>query len=904
MVHAMNELRPVVAPESPSRGNGDDARRHAGRLTIFFGAARGVGKTHALLEAARAERSAGRDVVVGVADTHGSYDLNALLLGLEVLPQRRFDGPVPASRPFDLDAALARRPALILVDELAHKNPEGSRHAHRYQDVAELLDAGSDVFTTLNVQDIESLSDVVARFTQDSGRGTVPDAVFEGADEVQLVDVPADELLERVKQGKVRAVEHGAGAVTQLYRKDNLLALRALALRRTAEHVDLQMQTYRDSHGIASTWSVGERLLVCVSASPSSVQLIRAARRMVGALHADWLAVYVETPAALRLSAAGRARAAENLQLAERLGAETVILTGDDAAEETIRYARSRHVTKVVVGKPTHAAFWDRVTPSFLDKLARGGADIDVYVVSGEKGATLDSRGATPSRLRAAPIALLAAGTSAFVATAISWPVFGPKKLADAVMVYLLAIVLVSLRFGYGPSLLAAVLSVLCFDFFFIPPLYTFAVRDLSHVVTFGVMFMVALVISGLTQRVRAQADAAGHREQRTASLYALSRELAAVKRVEDIAQIAARHLFDALGVASVLFVPTPPHRQLAALPMGPHAFAIDSDEQNVASWVWEHERMAGLMTDTLPLARAMYLPLIAARGKVAVLGVAPEQPERLQNPEMRQHLAAFANQIAVAIERSELALEAQWAQLQMETEQMRSSLLSSVSHDLRTPLAVVTGAASSLLEDTIDSATRRELTETILQEAERLNRLVRNLLDMTRLEAGALRVKKEWQPLEEVIGSTLNRMEQALVGRPVTTDLAPDLPLVPLDAVLIEQVLVNLLENAVKYTPPGSPIELRAELSPAGVELTVADRGPGIAPGEQARIFDKFYRINGGQGGGVGLGLAICRGIVMAHGGQLSVENRARGGAVFRIRLPVVGQPPPLEAPELAEEI
>ena len=416
-------------------------------------------------------------------------------------------------------------------------------------------------------------------------------------------------------------------------------------------------------------------------------------------------------------------------------------------------------------------------------------------------------------------------------------------------------------------------------------------------------MFMVALVISGLTQRVRAQAEAAGQREQRTASLYALSRELAAVKRVEDIAHIAARHLFDALGIDSVLLVPTSERRKIAALPMGSHAIAVDAAEQGVADWVWEHERPAGLLTDTLPTARAMYLPLFAARGKVSVLGVAVEPSERLQNPELRQHLTAFANQIAVAIERSQLAAEAQWAQVQMETEQMRSSLLSSVSHDLRTPLAVVTGAASSLLEDQIDSATRRDLTETILQEAERLNRLVRNLLDMTRLQAGALRVKKEWQPLEEVLGSALNRMEAALTGRQVSTALPQDLLLVPIDAVLMEQVLVNLLENAVKYTPPGSPIELWARAFPGGVELGVADRGPGIARGEEQRIFDKFYRGNAGQGGGVGLGLAICRGIVMAHGGQLSVENRPMGGAEFRIRLPITGQPPALRVPEPIDE-
>ncbi len=885
------------------RVNDEAARPLRGKLTIFFGAAPGVGKTYSMLEAARAERAAGRDVVVGVVETHGRYDTGALMLGLELLPRRRVLQRGATLGEFDLDLAVARKPALLLVDELEHSNAEGSRHAKRHQDVAELLDAGIDVYTSLNVQHIESLSDVVAQITHVIVRETVPDRVVEGADEVRLIDLPPDELIERLKDGKVYLPDQARRAIEHFFRKGNLIALRELALRRTAERVDAQMQHYRELHGIASTWSVGERLLVCVSPSPSSAQLIRGARRIVGALHADWLAVYVETEASLRLDARGREQAAENMRVAEQLGAETIILSGANAAEETIRFARSRNVTKVVVGKPTHARAWDRLRPSFLDRIVRASGDIDVYVMSGEDSSTEVKQVELTPNIPAAPLAFVAAGSSAALATAISWTAFGPNQLPDVVMVYLLGIVLVALRFGYGPSLLAAVLSVLLFDFFFIPPLYTFAVRDLSHIVTFGVMFLVALVISGLTQRVRAQAEAAAQREQRTASLYALSRELAATKQVEDIAQIAARHLFDALGMHAALLVPTPERSSVVAVHAGRHALEIDDKERGVAEWVWDHERAAGFSTETLPSARATYLPLLASRGKVAVLGVRPDDPKRLLTPETRQHLAAFANQIASAIERTELASEAQWAQLQMETEQMRSSLLSSVSHDLRTPLAVVTGAASTLLEDTVGAATRRELTETILQEAQRLNRLVRNLLDMTRLEAGALRVKKEWQPLEEVVGSALNRMDDALAGRQLAIDLARDLPLVPLDAVLIEQVLVNLLENAVKYTPPGSAIEISAAIRPGGVEVVVADRGPGIPSGEEQRIFEKFHRAQGAPGGGVGLGLAICRGIVMAHGGQLFAGNREGGGAEFRFQLPVEGRPPLLDTAEPAIE-
>jgi len=878
---------------------GDAARGGRGRLTIFLGAAPGVGKTYAMLEAARAERAEGRDVVVGVVETHGRYDTAALLLGLELLPRRRVAARGATQEELDLDAALARKPALLLLDELAHDNAAGARHGKRHQDVAELLDAGIDVYTTLNVQHVESSSDVVARITRVKETEILPDAVLERADEVRLVDLPADELLARLRDGKVYLPDQARGAIEHFFRKGNLIALRELALRITAERVDAQMQEYRAVHGIASTWSVNERLIVCVSPSPASAQLIRGARRMASALHADWIAVYVETPAALRLSARGREQATQNQRLAEQLGAETVTLSGQNAAEETIRFARARNVTKIVVGKPTHSKFWDRLRPSFLDQVVRASGDIDVHVMSGEERMPAPPVNEVARRFATAPLAFAASLTSALVATFVSWSVFGRRQLADVVMIYLLGIVLVAMRFGYGPSLFAAVLSVLCFDYFFVPPLYTLAVRDLSHVVTFFVMFLVAIVISGLTQRVRAQADAARQRELRTASLYALSRELAATKEVGEIVEIARKHLRDALAMDSWLFLPDPERSQIALVTRGAENAALPAEEISTAEWVWAHERPAGFGTETFPSAQNLYLPLSASRGKVAVLGVRASDAQRLLAPESRQHLTALANQIASSIERSELASEAQWAQLRMETEQMRSSLLSSVSHDLRTPLAVVTGAASTLLEDSVPEATRRELTETILQEAQRLNRLVRNLLDMTRLEAGALSVNKDWQPLEEVVGSALNRVEEALAGRKVTTELARDLPLVPLDAVLIEQLLVNLLENAVKYTPAGTPIEIAARSRPGGVELCVSDHGPGIPPGQEQRIFEKFYRAPGVEGGGFGLGLAICRGIAMAHGGELTAHNRLAGGAEFRLQLPVDGPPPLLDTRE-----
>ncbi|WP_394847322.1 sensor histidine kinase KdpD [Pendulispora brunnea] len=875
----------------------EEIRARSGKLTIFFGAAPGVGKTYAMLEAARAEHGQGRDVVIGIAETHGRYDTAALLLGLEILPRRKIAHRTVNLEEFDLDLALSRRPGLLLVDELAHTNAEGSRHAKRWQDVVELLDAGIDVFTTLNVQHVESLKDVVAQITHVLVKETVPDSILDRADDIRVIDLPADELLERMREGKVYVPDQARRAVSNFFRKGNLIALRELALRRTAERVDAQMQHYKREHGIERVWPVGERVLVCVSPSPTSARLVRGARRLASSLHADWIAVYVETPASLRQSTEDNRRVAANLQLAQQLGAEAVTISGSNAAEAAMSYAHQRNVTRVVIGKPTHARWRDRLKASFLDEIVRHSGDVDVYVMSGDESAMRRAREeAQPARAPRGMAGYVMGAGVAVVSTLISWAFFRREQLPDTVMVYLLGIVLVSMRYGYGPSLLAAVASVVCFDFFFIPPYLTFAVGDLSHLVTFAVMFLVAGIISRLTTRVREQAQGAGERERRTASLYAMSRELATAKTLEHVVSIGQRHIGDVFGARVVVLRAG----SLAPIVREGASLELDDKEKGVASWVWQNGQMAGAGTDTLPSARGVYLPLRASRGKLGVLGALATTPESLIEPQRRQHLEAFGAQLAAAMERAELAEEAQHARLQIESEQLRNALLSSVSHDLRTPLAVVTGAASTLLERNIAEGTRRELTETILHESDRLNRLVRNLLDVTRVEAGALRVKKEWQPLEEVVGAALHRVDAALQGREIITDLPDDLPLVPLDSVLIEQVLVNLLENAAKYTPAHASISIaaRAQHKPENqVQVTVADRGPGIAPGEEERIFEKFYRAQEGRGG-AGLGLTICRGIVAAHGGRIWAENRStdEGGAMFHFTLPIEGEPPNLE--------
>ena len=876
----------------------DDKRAKRGRLTLFFGAAPGVGKTYAMLEAARFEREDGRDVVVGIVETHGRYDTAALLLGLEIVARKRLDHRGVVIEELDVEACLKRRPGVLLVDELAHTNAPGSRRAKRWQDVEALLEAGLDVYSTLNVQHLESLNDVVAQITHVVVRETVPDSILEGADEIRLIDLPIEELLERLKDGKVYLAEQAERAGKHFFRPGNLIALRELALRTTAQSVDAQMRRYRDEHGIDKTWAATERLLVCVSPSPSSPLVIRGARRLARSLHADWIAAFVETSASLRLTAADRARVADNLQHARTLGAETVTLAGEDGADEVIRFARLRNVTRIIVGKPTHSTLRDRLRGSFLESLVRLSGNIDVHAISGDDAKSGESPRAperVPARKGQKTGGFVAAVAAVGLATMLGHTVF-PDQLADVVMVYLLGIVLVSLRWGLVPSLVAAVGAVVAFDFFFIPPYYTLAVANLRHFVTFAMMFFVAVVISGLTKRVRDQAESAREREVRTASLYALSRALTASKTRREVLLAGTKQIQELFGGRVAALVLSPSGALVSSVD-GAWTYETDEKERGVADLVWQSGRPAGLGTDTLPASRGMYLRVDGSEGRLAVIGIVPDD-ERLPDAQERHHLDTFLAQIGSALDRVRLARQAQAAQLTVEAEQLRNSLLSSVSHDLRTPLAVITGTATTLTHEKLDAATRRDLAETIVQEAERLNRLVRNLLDMTRVEAGALTVHKEWQPVEEVVGSALGSVEAILGARPVKTDLSPDL-VAPFDAVLIQQVLVNLLENGVKYAGADTPLTISARGRKREVEIVVADRGPGLPAGDEARIFEKFYRAEKGKGGGVGLGLTICRGIVTAHGGRIWADNRDGGGAAFHFTLPIEGEPPTLDMPD-----
>ncbi len=886
-ISSVNDSRPD--PDELLRRVAEEERQaERGKLTLFFGAAPGVGKTYAMLVAAREEQAEGRDLLVGIVETHGRAETSALLEGLPVLPRR----PVPyrgvVLQEFDIDAALARRPALLLVDELAHTNAEGSRHPKRWQDVEELLDAGIDVYSTLNVQHVESLKDVVAQITGVTVRETVPDSMLEQAHEIRLADLPPDELLERLREGKVYISEQAARAVDSFFRKGNLIALRELALRRTAERVDAQMRQYRRDQGIEATWAATERLLVCLSWSPHSARVVREASRMARGLHATWLAVYVETPGSVRLSAEDKAWLSENLRLAAQLGAEVVTVSDEKPAEAILRVARERNVTKIVVGKPRALRKRDRIFGSFVDDIVKESGTIDVYVTAGSSGPpeTLPDR-----RPRSAPgrLGYLAAAGLVVLVTVVARFAFGHAYLADVVMLYLLGVVVASLTLDRWPSLSTAVLSVVAFDFFFIPPYLTFSVSDFRHVVTFTVMLLVGVVINHLTLRVREQATGARERERRTAALYEMSRALGEGVERSALVTRAADHIARVFESDVLVFVSDERDLSVIHRTTGGRVQA-SAQELGVARWVWTNRKQAGLSTNTLPGSPGLFIPLATTHGLLGVLGVVPKDPSRFDDPEEHRFLEAFAAQMGVAVERTQLSEQAQTARLDADREELRNALLSSVSHDLRTPLGVIEGASSALLdaEVTLDPSTRRDLVETIHEEAERLNRRVRNLLDMTRFEAGAVRLDYEWQSLEEVVGAALARVEKHLGGREITVSLPPELPLVLCDGVLIEQVLVNLLENAIKYSPADTPVEVSGSDAAGEVVATVADRGAGIVAGEEDRIFEKFYRSERTRAtGGVGLGLAICRAIVSAHSGRIWAENRPAGGSAFRFSLP-----------------
>jgi two-component system sensor histidine kinase KdpD len=882
----------------------EEARTSRGKLRIYFGSAAGVGKTYAMLAAGCQLKAGGRDVVAGVVETHGRAETAAQLQGLDVLPPAQLSSRGRTLPEFDLDGALKRRPALILVDELAHSNVAGSRHPKRWQDVDELLAAGIDVYTTLNVQHLESLNDVVGGITGIRVHETLPDTFFDRADEVVLVDTPADELIGRLKAGKVYLPAQAERAASNFFRKGNLMALRELALRRTADRIEDDVQAYRVNESIAPVWKTEAALLCCIGPREGTDHVVRSAARLSQQLAVAWHAVYVETPALQRLGNAQRERILRTVKLAENLGATTAVLSAQNVPNALVEHARHHNLSKIVMGHNQPRGWWQReALGRRLAQLAPEFDLIEVGLGQRKQAAAAPSAGRpdAPSETAAqGRIGYLWAAAVCGLTTLVAMPLQPIFDLANIVMIFLLAVVGVAMRFGRGPAVLAAFLNVAAFDYFFVPPRLSFAVSDVQYLLTFAVMLAVGLVTGQLTAGLRFQARIATHREARSRALFEVARELSSVLLMEQCVEIAEAAIAREFhGRAHVFLLDLNDQLQM------PRSAPVDATlDIGTARWALDHVEPAGLGTDTLSGSAWLYLPLKAPMRARGVLALKPEQPRLLLVPEQRQQLETFAVLVAIALERVHYVEVAQHATVQIESERLRNSLLSALSHDLRTPLAALYGLADTLVGSTSAlPQAPREIAHAIGHEARRINAMVNNLLDMARLQSGAVQLNRQWQPIEEVVGSALQSVGAALSNHQVRTELAPALPLVNIDAVLIERVLGNLLENAAKYTPAGSTVTIAARVAAPDLLVTVSDDGPGLPEGREEALFEKFTRGERESATpGVGLGLAICRAIVEAHAGRIWVESAGlpapRSGACFCFTLPL-GVPPSMPASE-----
>jgi two-component system, OmpR family, sensor histidine kinase KdpD len=870
-----------------------------GKLKIFVGAAPGVGKTYEMLQQARVRKRDGYDIIVGVIETHGRRETEALLDGLEVIPRRRLEDKGQSLDEMDLDAIIARRPQIVLVDELAHTNAPGSRHPKRYLDVEELLSHGIHVYSTVNIQHIESLNDVVAQITHVRVRETVPDSVFDRADAVELVDLTPDDLIERLKDGKVYVPRQAERALEHYFSPSNLTALRELALRRTADRVDDQLLSEMQARAISGPWAAGERILVCVSEDPRAAGLVRYAKRLADRLHGPWIALYVEGRRSLQLDDEQRDRIADTLRLAESLGGEAITIPSvGHIADDVIGYAHANNVTQIIIGKSTRSRWFEILHGSVVHDLVRRSGNISVHVIAGDAVAgepiprkTVSvAQGGDALDPRPYLIALIAVAIGLGVGEAIQ-PWFGIENVD---LVLLTAVVGVAVRYGLWPSLFASVAASLCYNFFFLPPIYTFTIADPTNVAAFFFFIVMAVIVSNVAARVRTQAVTATSRARSTESLYAFSRKLAAVGTLDDVLWATAYQTALMLKVRVVLLLPE--NGSIAVKAGYPPEDILDEADLAAAKWAWSNDRPAGRGSDTLPGAKRLFLPMRTGRGAVGVVGIDSDKAGPLLTPDERRLLDALVDQGALAIERVHLVEDMDRVKRTVETDRLRAALLTSISHDLKTPLAGVLGAAGTLrdLGGKLSDAEKADLLATIIDESERLNRFIANLLDMTKLESGAVVPNAALHDLGEIVGSALRRASKILVRHKVEIELAADLPMLQLDAVLFEQVLFNLLDNAAKYAPMETTIRILGWRENGSVGLQILDEGAGIPPTDLEQIFDKFYRAQKGDHvrAGTGLGLAISRGFVEAMHGTISAANRAdRTGAAFTIKLPVPAQ-------------
>jgi two-component system sensor histidine kinase KdpD len=871
--------------------------RRVGKLRIFVGAAPGVGKTYEMLQQAHARLKDGYDIVVGVVETHGRNDTEALLAGLEIVPRRHVDYKGQPLQEMDLDAIIARRPQIVLVDELAHTNVEGSRHPKRYLDVEELMSHGIDVYTTVNIQHIESLNDVVAQITHVRVRETVPDAVFDRAAAVELVDLTPEDLIQRLKEGKVYVPKQAERALEHFFSPANLTALRELALRRTADRVDEQLLTEMQAHAIRGPWAAGERVLVCISEDPRSAGLARYAKRLADRLHGPWVALYVESRRSLQLSDEQRDRIADTLRLAEALGGEAITLPAGDRqiADDVIGYAQANNVTQIVIGKSARTRWFEILHGSVVHDLVRRSGNISVHVIAGDAVA---GEPIPKKSLRAAerdhtfnPRPYLAALVA--VAGALGFGLLTERWIGvgNVDLVFLTAIVAVAVRLGLLASLLASFASAVAYNFFFLPPIYTFTIADPANVVAFGLFTLVAVIVSSVAARARTQANAATERARVTESLYSFSRKLAGAGTLDDVLWATAYQTALMLKVRVVLLLPE--NGTLAVRAGYPPEDILDDADLAAAKWAWQNDRAAGRGSDTLPGAKRLFLPMHTGRGAIGVMGIDSDKPGPLFTPDQRRLVDALLDQGALAIERVRLVEDMDRVERVAETERLRSALLTSISHDLKTPLAAVLGAAGAMREmgPMLSDAEKAELLVTIIDESERLNRFIANLLDMTKLESGAVTPNVALHDIGEIVGSALRRASRILSRHHVELELAPDLPMLEVDAVLFEQALFNLLDNAAKYAPTETTIRIQSWRNRESVCLRVLDEGGGIPAGDLDHIFDKFYRAQKTDQvrAGTGLGLAISRGFVEAMHGTIAAANRTdRSGAAFTITLPI----------------
>ncbi len=893
----MNDARPDP-DQILANIKAEEARAKRGKLRIFFGASAGVGKTYSMLEAARGVRVSGVDIVVGYVEPHGRVETERLLEGMEQLPTLavRYRGIV--RHEFDLDAGLKRRPTILVVDELAHSNLiEGDpppRHAKRWQDIEELLEQGINVWTTVNVQHLESLNDLVAQITGVRQRETIPDRIFADADEVELIDLPPDDLIARLKAGKVYMPDQVSAAIDRFFKKSNLLALRELALRRMADRVDAAARSAAIVDRTSRAWMARDRVMVAIGPDTQAEQVVRGGKRIADALDAHWIVVYVETPELLRMPDVERNRRIDLLRLAESLGAETVTIDGPSAAQALLEYARTRNATRIVVGTPKRRGMRALFARSTTWDLVARARDFDVITIgeSTSAGEFTTRRSLAQEDIKQ-PVHWERYGFAfaiTLACTAIASMMVPSFELANVVMVYVLGATIAGVRLGRGPAVVTAVANVAAFDFCFVPPRFTFSIADFQYGVTFAVMLIVTLVIANLMASVRQQTRVAGARQRRTALLYAMSRELAATRGVNSMARVAVRHVAEVFDCSAVVLLP-----DAAGRLVHPGEPPLDQSFRNadlsIAQWVVDHGKRAGLGSDTLSAAPALYVPLSDHTARLGVLAVLPRNRRRVLLPEQRHLLDTFAGQLGIALERAKLAEQAEAATVAAERESLRNTLLAAISHDLRTPLSVIAGAGSVLAErgKELDEASRTQLARSIEGKAREMSDLVSNVLDLMRFESGKMTLRRAWESIDDLVGAAVARVDAKLAGHRVEVHVAaPDLPPVFVDAGLIVQVLANLLDNAAKYTPAGTRIHVIATGDEEKVHVTVEDEGPGLPSIERERLFDKFQRGRDEDSiVGAGLGLSICRAILRAHGSDIRAGERRGGGARFEFDLP-----------------